>query len=460
MASAIVSSSRVLAPVASLAGNKPSNSTPSVLHTPSVFTNKEWIIPPRPKPGRKPAADTPPTKRKAQNRAAQRAFRERRAAKVGELEDCMKKMEEEDEREQEELRGQIQHLEEDVQKYHNMLLSWQQRCEGLERHLAEEQRLRKNARSELLLLQMRQNASTDAVPLPPKRYTNHTHCAPVKPEVNEPTVFAFENEIAMGCGKCSRDSRCECIEQAFALDSLAPDPTSKRPHSPSLSQDTTKRVRQSPPADFSSTEIDFTTQFVRSHPPTTLSSSMPTTTATPLDPCGFCSNGTPCICAEMAAEPTPSLPIDYNYQSTTSNPSTAIQNPCINGPGTCAQCQVSSTSTLFCKALAATREPEPSYLSPFPLKAKPQSTIPPAQTTAITGPTFSCADTFTCLSRHPAFDRASDDLGSWMPRLATVPASKGESGKEGGEVRTAFEVEAASVLEVLRFFDRRFGQEG
>lgn len=52
-----------------------------------LHLSKEWVLPPRPKPGRKPITDDPPTKRKAQNRAAQRAFRERRANRVAELED-------------------------------------------------------------------------------------------------------------------------------------------------------------------------------------------------------------------------------------------------------------------------------------------------------------------------------------------------------------------------------------
>ncbi|KAH3661323.1 hypothetical protein OGAPHI_006730 [Ogataea philodendri] len=51
-----------------------------------IMTSREWVLPPRPKPGRKPSIDTPATKRKAQNRAAQRAFRERRANRVSELE--------------------------------------------------------------------------------------------------------------------------------------------------------------------------------------------------------------------------------------------------------------------------------------------------------------------------------------------------------------------------------------
>lgn len=52
----------------------------------TLSTSKVWVLPPRPKPGRKPSTDTPSTKRKAQNRAAQRAFRERKARKVSELE--------------------------------------------------------------------------------------------------------------------------------------------------------------------------------------------------------------------------------------------------------------------------------------------------------------------------------------------------------------------------------------
>lgn len=55
------------------------------------------MLPPRPKPGRKPSVDTPASKRKAQNRAAQRAFRERRATRVQELEQKLLEVEKEKE---------------------------------------------------------------------------------------------------------------------------------------------------------------------------------------------------------------------------------------------------------------------------------------------------------------------------------------------------------------------------
>lgn len=51
-----------------------------------VQPKKEWILPARAKPGRKPSDIEPPTKRKAQNRASQRAFRERRQSYVASLE--------------------------------------------------------------------------------------------------------------------------------------------------------------------------------------------------------------------------------------------------------------------------------------------------------------------------------------------------------------------------------------
>lgn len=63
----------------------------------SIVTSKEWVLPPRPKPGRKPSVDTPASKRKAQNRAAQRAFRERRATRVQELEQKLLEVEKEKE---------------------------------------------------------------------------------------------------------------------------------------------------------------------------------------------------------------------------------------------------------------------------------------------------------------------------------------------------------------------------
>lgn len=74
-----------------------SNIAPAPSLVTSIVTSREWVLPPRPKPGRKPSVDTPALKRKAQNRAAQRAFRERRATRVQELEQKLLEVEKEKE---------------------------------------------------------------------------------------------------------------------------------------------------------------------------------------------------------------------------------------------------------------------------------------------------------------------------------------------------------------------------
>ncbi|CAN8096123.1 unnamed protein product [Discula destructiva] len=104
---------------------------PPPSQAPISMTTKEWVIPPRPKPGRKPATDTPPTKRKAQNRAAQRAFRERRAARVGELEEQLEAEQQEHDKIQQALQDQVRRLEMDAQ-------ALQSRCEVLENMLDKE----------------------------------------------------------------------------------------------------------------------------------------------------------------------------------------------------------------------------------------------------------------------------------------------------------------------------------
>ncbi|KAL9606953.1 MAG: hypothetical protein Q9167_008082 [Letrouitia subvulpina] len=458
-------SPKILAPSSSYVVNKPLGPNTGALQTPSIFTNKEWIVPPRPKPGRKPAADTPPTKRKAQNRAAQRAFRERRAARVGELEEQMKKMEEEDQKEQEELRTYIRQLETDIEICNNTLLSWREKNQQLENSLAEEKRLRENAEAEASIFRHGRTSGTDAVPLPPRRTSAQRPASPIRSQKELAGSSEYDSP-PVGCGNCNENSRCECLEQALNMGSFTAntsDPHVKRPHSPPSITDN-KRTCPDPSDD---TEIDFTPQFSskgQSNLSTAPSAASIPTTANP-DPCGFCQDGTPCICAEMALEATRNISCsrEQSFNSKSLLDNNAPANPCVNGPGTCAKCLSDPNSTLFCKSLAATREgyrvAKPSTLSTSTAHSSKSSSTAAMPSyggnnsnsnQAITGITLSCADAYETLSRHPAFEQASQELSTWMPKLATVP---------GGTQRTAFEVEAASVMGVLKFFDRRFGSQ-
>jgi hypothetical protein len=88
-------------------------------------------------------------------------------------------------------------------------------------------------------------------------------------------------------------------------------------------------------------------------------------------------------------------------------------------------------------------------MPPQPAPAKPST---PSELT------LSCADAFTTLSRHPNFSKASDEISSWLPKLHTLPNPRDLALAERGS-RAAMEVEAASVMGVLRYFDRRFAEK-
>ncbi|KTW29754.1 hypothetical protein T552_00961 [Pneumocystis carinii B80] len=75
-----------------------------------IVISNEWSLPPRRKPGRKRSEEPPLTKRKAQNREAQRSFRERRATRVLELETRVKQQQDHMEKLKQEYMEKIQYI--------------------------------------------------------------------------------------------------------------------------------------------------------------------------------------------------------------------------------------------------------------------------------------------------------------------------------------------------------------
>ena len=479
---------------------------------PPMVTSKEWIIPPRPKPGRKPATDTPPTKRKAQNRAAQRAFRERRAARVGELEEQLEETKEEQQKREGELRDKITKLEADVEVFNAELHSWRLRCDTLDRIAEYERREKEAALAELAYLRNgARNTGTDAVPLPPRHLRHHEPRAPEpQPEPQPYSTYAPEpGPTSLGCGACTSESNCACVEQAMAIAATGcgkctPDTRCecleetikgtaeiplelKRSHLPSTEDYAEKRQRQSDPS--TPLEVDFTAQFsskpVVSHIQSSLDSTAHPNVRPPGESCGFCEEGTYCMCAEAAATanaaaneqdhenrlapllnevtPPPSdtdvdgrmIKLPSLQPKPMHRPLTAPapSNSCVNGAGTCQQCQADPKSGLFCRSLAAIRASSgstPEGCCGGNANGGSCCKSLPTATPSEPPPSLSCADTYKTLSTHKNFDEASDELSTWLGRLhATPPAHPG---------RAPMEVEAASVMGVLKLFDRRFGR--
>ncbi|KAJ5342969.1 hypothetical protein MYU51_016071 [Penicillium brevicompactum] len=468
--------------------------------TPGSITSKEWVIPPRPKPGRKPATDTPPTKRKAQNRAAQRAFRERRAARVSELEEQMKEVEDSHDIQVASLQQQIGNLSGEVDQCREEMSWWRDRCHALEKEVSIER-----SAKEALVKEFRSSLSgpattkatpiPDSVPLPPRK-TRSSRMEDVRPTTVDHHKDDSQSNVPLGCNNCS-NSHCQCIEDAFGMPIDTHESSHASRHPPHGVGSPERDVRD--PAikpDPEEMEIDFTAQFsgvpAQSHDDVS---------SPPVDPCGFCQDGTPCICAEMAAheqqrsrtfEANRLAPIQSISQFTpppsegdarsevTLPPISQATNPCANGPGTCAQCLADPRSTLFCKTLAASRSasgtpsggccggggkdggccksnaPTTTTTTTTRKNTTMSAQPPPPKPASPSELTLSCADAFTTLSRHPNFNRASDEISSWLPKLHTLPNPRDLAPPDS---RAAMEVEAASVMGVLRYFDRRFAEK-
>ncbi|KAI9885152.1 MAG: hypothetical protein M1823_003039 [Watsoniomyces obsoletus] len=462
-------------PALSPAGNinRPSDSTgtPSTSGT-TPITHKEWVIPPRPKPGRKPATDTPPTKRKAQNRAAQRAFRERRAAKVEEMEEQMREKECVLEKERNDLLQHINQLESNVERFKGEVLAWQQRCAMLEREILQER-------------QMREEISR-------REKGNHQ----MQTSILNTEESQIDDTTMMSCGNCTLDTRCECLEQVLKNPGDDVSQNSKIDGISMSNEQTTSTSMQEQMSnvesnDLTSLETDFTSRFNTgtSKNTETIATEVPENPSN--DRCGFCQDGAPCLCAQMDQSnpsqdttthlnprsssisrftPPPaagdvcrsSIPLPRSSQR---NNNTNNNNPCANGPGTCGQCQLDPSSTLFCKSLATTiprsTNNNPNITTNNASPNNPSTSVTESnnrrreeeeQKKESSGIYLSCADTYTTLSRHPRFQDAADEMESWLGKLkTTLPVAE--------EGRPAMEIEAASVMGVLKFFDRRFGRD-
>ncbi|OQD72725.1 hypothetical protein PENDEC_c019G00784 [Penicillium decumbens] len=500
-----------LAPAPMLAA-RPSM-TPSVAPspgpgTPGSITSKEWVIPPRPKPGRKPATDTPPTKRKAQNRAAQRAFRERRAQRVQELEEQMKEIEDSHDVRIAAFTEQVSNLSREVEQCREEMSWWRDRCHSLEKEVSIERSAKEAIVKEFRTSisgssSIKSSSIPHSVPLPPRSRpsTRSSRMEGVVSTNAERNREEGAENVPLGCSSCS-NTHCQCIEDAFSMPIDTHESAHARhpPHGVGSPQRENAEPEIKP--DPEEMEIDFTSRFA-GVPAQSSSHDDHDVSSPPVDPCGFCQDGTPCICAEMAAQeqqrgrrssfeaprlaPIQSIsqftppPSDSDVRSeVTLPPISQATNPCANGPGTCAQCQADPRSTLFCKTLAASRSASGtptgggccggkgadggccmSRNAPAAPTARNNTSMPPqsapAKPSTPSELTLSCADAFTTLSRHPNFSKASDEISSWLPKLHTLPNPRDLA--PAGAGRAAMEVEAASVMGVLRYFDRRFAEK-
>ncbi|CCE78603.1 Piso0_000627 [Millerozyma farinosa CBS 7064] len=312
-----------------------------------IITSKEWVLPPRPKPGRKPSVDTPASKRKAQNRAAQRAFRERRATRVQELEQKLLEVEKEKEIKEmglvntinklkienqylvktvEQLKGDIDSLKGTYGNPNNRTVAASSpgsysaisQYRSSYSNNSSTQVVASPSSSSYSVQQISPAPSADSPPIftaISSSKTNNT-VTPVSND-NTPGKNANTNNNNFDCGVCVKE---ECLCETVGLKDPEPkkilDETLKefRPM-PAVSLNS-RRKRSNP--DSSENEIDFTSQFatkkmpdlkkLKKKPTETLIESAKTEMpekfdeSSPVENCGFCSDDSPCVCREAAKE--------------------------------------------------------------------------------------------------------------------------------------------------------------
>ncbi|KAL1726880.1 hypothetical protein EV714DRAFT_218518 [Schizophyllum commune] len=325
--------------------------------------SKEWVIPSKPKPGRKPKKETVQAKdgdsqvddkgRRVQNRAAQRAFRERKQSQLAELQARLQAYEQ----------GEI---ERNV-ALQNIAKRLKEENEALrQENITLKEKLSKYEEQE----QQQPTASTSA--LPP------------------------ENEKKRGRAASACTSR-----KKSKVDPPPAEPQVTSPYAPI----------SSPPELVSSPESIDTPEDLRYSPPLTVdppqtysSSSKPSNYAQPISEpafdCGFCSEDTPCVCRiafqqaseglaaeaqKMSAPPTliafddpdkssildnlptyqPPVPLRRRAAAAPVNSIFAVNSvapaepTCSGDPSNCAACASDTFGKAFCEALVESSEAEP-----------------------------------------------------------------------------------------------------
>lgn len=289
-----------------------SSSTPGTPRT-SIMTSKEWVLPPRPKPGRKPSVDTPASKRKAQNRAAQRAFRERRATRVQELEARLMEVEKERDVKEMGLINTINKL-----KYENQYL-----IKHLDQMKSEINNLKKGHYSgnysntspanmgsnsptnSIYSVQQISPAPSTSADSPPNVQVNFKRNSRTSVSSLKGVKIEEKQNEDFDCGVCLKDD-CLCesvgIKEPTMKDNLEEKLSSFKPMQ-------AVQLKRKP----ANQEVDFTSKFTKKALPefkktkkeshiVESSHNAKFDESSPVDNCGFCSDDTPCVCREAAKE--------------------------------------------------------------------------------------------------------------------------------------------------------------
>jgi hypothetical protein len=432
-------------------------------------------VPARPKPGRKAAVDEPESKRKQQNRSAQRAFRERKQQVTEHLEKENKELKTTNDL----LQKQILALEADVQQKATTDASLQKEIydanqratafetkwnQVLEQYTAFQQRFQE---SEATIRQLQdeieranvkiralntghQQLTGSALNLGSKTTQHRSSETFSRLPVQTSAVVPQKRHLARdGCGDCEENGACPCVDSfvdefiqppsqenvqisrqasngSISINSLL-SPDSSRNNSQSQGDVPDLINDQSSPEEL---ETDFTTQLQ--------SFSVPATTR-----CGYCKDGDPdCLCAhEEALNGARALQVEKAPPM--GPPQSKIK------PGTCYQCQQNPEQKAYCESLALERQINHDSTDGQPEAKRSRRDRPNV--------TIQCSEAFSIYKRYsesgevPKYEDVYKTFINSAPnsRRGTEVAGIGISAEKPRQF-SAFETDIAGVIANLR----------
>ncbi|KAI9658614.1 MAG: hypothetical protein M1821_002174 [Bathelium mastoideum] len=425
-----------------------------------AVSGQRWEVRPRPRPGRKLATDAPDTKRKQQNREAQRAFRERRAQRVSELEAELQKVKNEH---RQNIALLWQHCEEEKSEFTK---KWREEFGGVleddktrmsdQLRQKDEELLRKDAEVQYWKDKAQKTMGIDTQLTPPPYGSNlgqsFSNTSPSS--IITPSAYpSMANMANMAPPAFPRGSFSDQIFGPTNFRANIPDAFGFRPNLPD------PRTAH---------------QGARNTTSAAVSAFGSTPSASVTESCGNCTeDNCPCVDelvddsnANIVRHPSAANPpISPTDARTFANPDSAVDLSAreidftstgsrqtaqqASGPGSCANCQANPDQKRFCQTLhQAARHAE----QPRQMKEKDSvagQMLPPALRLSIGSGRMSCDETYNVLFPNRNFS-VDSSYSDFVKDLLTLPPSRRDSGMTGVPQRTALDVECASVLDYMR----------
>jgi len=451
-------------------------------------------VPARPKPGRKAATDEPQSKRKYQNREAQRAFRDRKQQHT----EALEKQNQEFQAEIDALKNERFSLRAELDRFRNSLqllqdqsaLSQRREIEALEKWKSTLDQLTAfqkryqdvevkagQLESEVQLQRTNARAPNPIYHAPPNQpviTVSHTTDQnlvgpsnallqgqmPLRPTSTASRVPQKRQFTTDGCGDCEENGPCPCVD-SYVEDAAQPasrdlaSETSRHPSNASMSIDALLAPsiqRSSSYGDVpelindQSSPEELETDFTRMvHPLHTTSAEVK------LDPCGFCAGGdVDCLCAHSTASNT-SIPLMSANNPPMGPPQTNIK------PGTCMQCQQNPEQKAYCESLALERQTNREQAEGQPDSKRSRLDRP---TVAVP-----CASAFALYKQYSRNDEPPSYDDVYKTYINSNPNSRRPtgvftSGMERTRQLSAFETDIATVIANLHRGSSSFGPFG